>query len=314
MQSGADEIEAKIGSPQHCGSTGGEYFPFAFSDELPDEQSADDQLSLCYDGPVTEHDGDIVGAPTVTLKIKSGKPNGQLAVRLCDLRPDGTSALITLGYLNLTHRNSHEIPEPLVPGEVVEVNISLDQIAYHQPKGHRMRVAISTSHWPAIWPSPEQGEVTVLNGSIDVPMRAANVNKTDEWKFEEPEGAPAWRCEELRPASYERITRQDTETGFAHTIINADSGENRDLEHGLISGSWCKEQFSIHPDDPLSARCAAQWEQTGGREGAMWRTHVDAEMWSDKMHFHSRATLQTFLNDELFFERTYEDSIGRDLV
>jgi predicted acyl esterase len=35
----------------------------------------------------------------------------QLAVRLCDLRPDGTSALITMGVLNLTHRNSAEAPE-----------------------------------------------------------------------------------------------------------------------------------------------------------------------------------------------------------
>ena len=39
---------ATVSSPQDCGACAGEYFPFAFSDELPDEQSYDDARSCCF--------------------------------------------------------------------------------------------------------------------------------------------------------------------------------------------------------------------------------------------------------------------------
>jgi len=39
-----------------------------------------------------------------------------VVVRLCDLRPDGTSALITMGMLNLRHRSGHDVPVDVAPG------------------------------------------------------------------------------------------------------------------------------------------------------------------------------------------------------
>ena len=87
------------------------------------------------------------------------------------------------------------------------------------------------------------------------------------------------------------------------TTIAADNGANRDNNHGLESGSWFSEVFSIHPDDPLSATCSADWGQDGGREGARWRTHALAEMHCDEAFFHSSATLRTYVNGNLFFEK-----------
>lgn len=303
-----------VSSPSHCGIAGGEYFPFAFGDELPDEQSHDDALSACFDGVGTEKAIDIVGAPQVQFDVSSDKPNAQIAVRLLDLRPDGTSALITYGVLNLTHRKSHEHPAPLTPGEVYSVELFLDQIAYHLPKGHRLRLAISTAYWPLIWPSPESATVTIHSGTVEIPLRDGATRTEDEWKFEDPVGAPAWRVEALRPSSYSRVTTSDPETGFMTIEIDEDSGENRDLEHGLISGSWFKERFYIHPDDPLSAKATAEWEQTGGRVDQMWRTHVFAEMSSDKTHFHTTARIEAYREGELIFDNNFEDRVLRNLV
>jgi len=299
-----------IFSAQDCGAASGEYFPFAFSDELPDEQSYDDARSLCIDGALVDADKDIVGAPYIRLTVSSDKRHGQIAVRLCDVFPDGTSALITHGVFNLTHHASHEAPEPLVPGQTVDVGFALDQIAYRLPKGHSLRVAISTSYWPFIWPSPEVETITVHEGIIELPIRSM-LAECDECSFEEPVGAPAWRAEELRAASYKRTVSEDCDTRKTVVSIDVDAGEERDLEHGLISGSWLKERFSIHPDDPNSAHASAEWEQTGGREGYMWRTHVHAEMTSDPENYFSNATLKTFLNDELFFEKEFSGSVRR---
>ena len=116
----ASELSAKVFSPQDCGVMAGEYFPFAFSDELPDEQTPDDQKSACFISDANTGAFDMVGAPVVRFSFSSDKPNAQLAIRLCDLRPDGTSAFITYGVLNLTHLASHEAPEALVSGQVYQ--------------------------------------------------------------------------------------------------------------------------------------------------------------------------------------------------
>jgi len=304
-----------VSSPQHCGMGAGEYFPFSFADELPDEQSADNALSRCFEGDVNSADVEIVGSPKVSLTVSSDKPSAHISVRLTDQRPDGTSALITQGMLNLTHYDSHAHPKPLTPNQTYDVTFALDQIAYLLPKGHRLQVAVSTTNWPTLWPSPEVATVVIHKGTISVPQRdRALLNDADEYTFAEPVGAPHWRCENLRASGYERTNQTDKTSGIVTTRIFADSGENRDLEHGLISGSWLEEEFHIHPDDPLSARATAKWEQTGGREGAMWRTFVDAEMTSDQTHFHTRATLTAFKNGVLFFEKVYEDSVERRLV
>ncbi len=307
------EISTKVSSSQDCGVMAGEYFPFAFSDELPDEQSADDMKSVCFIGDASTEASDIVGAPVVKFSFSSDKPNAQLAIRLCDLRPDGTSAFITHGVLNLTHLASHESPEALVPGQIYQAEIVLDQIAYRLPAGHKLQIAISTSYWPTLWPSPEAVEVTIHQGEISVPRRKS-LAETDEWQFEKPVGAPAWRKESLRPDSYKRTTTTDSVSGVVTVSVDADSGENRDLEHGLISGSWFKEKFHIHPDDPCSAKATADWEQTGGREGQMWRTHATAEMSCDQTHFFTKATLKAYRNEELVFNKIYEDSVERKLV
>ncbi len=314
LQSAPEPCGLSVASPQHCGIMAGEFFPFAFADELPDEQSHDDALSLCFDGSAAEQPADIVGAPLIRMRVSADKPAALVAVRLLDLRPDGTSALITHGVMNLAHHASHAAPTALEPDAVYPVEFALDQIAYRLPAGHRLRVAISTAYWPTVWPSPDAASVTVHSGAIDIPLRSASQASGDEWSFEQPVGAPHWQAEARRPSSYTRATHTDPETGIVTIRIDEDSGENRDLDHGLISGSWFKERFHIHPDDPLSARLTSEWEQTGGREGNMWRTRAKAEMTGDGDHFYVTASLRAYVNDTLVFERDYKDRAARRLV
>jgi hypothetical protein len=305
------EINAKVSSPPDCGTQGGEYFPFAFSDELPGEQTPDDDNSACFDTDQYAQAIDIVGAAEIAFSVRSNKSQGQLAVRLCDVQPDGSVALITHGFINLCHHESHEFPAELVPGKVIQVTLKLDQCAYHLPAGHRVRVAVSNAYWPFIWPSPEQGELTLLAGKLALPVQPHS--QEAEWEFEEPEGAEPWNCEVLRPASYSRTT--DTQSdGVVVTTVLSDAGENRDLQHGLISGTKLQEQFFIDPGDLHSARCTSHWQQVGGRDGQMWRTEAQASMTSDQSRFHTKAHLRAYLNEELVFERHFDDSIDRDLV
>jgi len=319
--SGENSLESKPGttdtticSPQDCGASAGEYFPFAFSDELPDEQSYDDDRSACFTGVALESDIDIAGAPTITLSLVPDSTNAQIAVRLLDVRPDGQSALITYGVLNLTHIHSHQHPNALLPGHQIDFTFALDHIAYCIPVGHKLRIAISTAYWPTIWPSPTRTTLQLREGTLKLPVRKPSDTTADEVSFDPPEGATHWQPIERRPASYQRRTSTDSATGIVTTAVVSDFGENEDTDHGLISGEKMQEHWSIHPDDPLTAEVHTSWEQTGGRENAMWKTEVTSSMHSDDTTFYFEAELTATLNHVVYFNKSYKDEVQRDLV
>jgi len=301
-----------VASPQNCGLAGGEYFPFTFGPELPGDQRPDDALSLCFDQPALAETLDIVGAPELAVTLSSDRPQANIAVRLCDVHPDGASELICYGVLNLTHRNSHEFPEALIPGETVSARVVLDQIAYRIPAGHRLRVAISNAYWPMIWPSPEPARLELGSATLALPVRAPAVD--DEVAFPPPEAATPWQIETLRPAKSERRVEHDHRTGIVTLIVADDFGEVRDKEHGLVHGSAVHETWSIHPGEPTSARGEIEWLQTFSRDDWSVRTETRSAMWSDAKDFHVEARIDAYEGDRLAFEKKFRDAVPRDHV
>jgi putative CocE/NonD family hydrolase len=303
-------VSRLVASPQDCGLATGEYFPFNFGPELPGDQRPDDALSACFDRPPQVEPIDIVGAPRITLSFTSSRPQANICVRLCDVHPDGASELICYGLLNLTHRNSHEFPGALVPDAVTSATIVLDQIAYRVPAGHRLRVAVSTAYWPAIWPSPEPVAITLLSGALDLPVRPPAIS--DECSFAEPEAAEPWRIAELRPTASERRVERDLESGTVTVIVANDFGEVRDLDHGLVSGSRMSERWTIRPDDPLSAKGEIWWEQTLSRGDWSVRTDAVASMRSDGGSFSVSARLGAWEGETKVFARDYRSVLPRN--
>jgi uncharacterized protein len=306
-------LSAIVSSAQDTGLCAGEYFPFTYGPELPDEQSADDAQSLVFDGAPLEQTLDIVGAPMFKFSFECDQPNALIYIRLCDVFPDGRSALITYGMLNLTHFDSHETPQALEKGRVYEAQFALDQIAYSVPAGHKLRVAIATSSWPTLWPSPVKSTLLIHGASTAVPRREHVRDAADACFFEGPEGAKPWQAENIRKAVLTRETvRQDDGTSVL-TVMN-DFGADRDLEHDLVSGSSTIEKWSIHPDDPLSANAEISWVQENSRGDWSVRTQTHCAMWSDAAHFYVTASLKAFEGERLVFEREYEDKIERGLL
>ncbi len=288
----------------------GEYFPFGFGPgELPDDQRADDALSACFDSIATTENTDIVGAPRVTLRLASDQPRAQIAVRLNDLRPDGTSAMITMGTLNLRHRNGFEKAEPLVPGETYEVSLDLDQIAYRLPAGHRLRVAVSTSYWPFLWPEPAPTIVTISGGYLDLPVRPTATG--NETSFPEPVMAPALATKDHEPGEEYKRVETDMTTGETKLVIYGASPLTEDLTHGLITSNSVKEVWSIIKDNPASAKVEITWKRTYGRGDWQVQTSVVTSMWGDAENLHIVQRTDAWEGDRPVFHRTYQDSVPR---
>jgi len=306
----AGPFETTLASPQDCGMDGGEFCAIWLGPEMPGDQRRDDAFSACFDsGPMPQTD--IVGAPVLTLTLRSDRPQAQIAVRLNHLHPDGAATRITWGVLNLSHRDGHEHPKALVPGQTVTVRVPLDHIAYRLPAGHRLRVAVSSNYWPMIWPSPEQATLSLTGGALDLPVRKVAAT-ADEVTFPPAEGAPALRQREIRPGAHVRRTEIDQRTGTVSLIIEDDFGEYENLDHNGIAGSVARERWSIHPDDPLSARGEIHWTEVMERDGTRLRTEARCAMWSDRTHFHLTARLEAFENDRLVHQKDCDETIPRD--
>ena len=305
----AAPFELHVQSPQTCGAGAGEYFPFAFSEEFPGDQAQDDAMSACFDGSVSDEVTDLVGAPTVSLQVVPDGESGQIAVRLVDVAPDGSGTLISHGFLNLRHFQSHAAPKNLAPGETVNVDVTLDQCAYRLPIGHRLRVAISTAYWPFIWPAPTDAGVTLLGGTLTLPVRPTATG--DEISFPPPEASQAWRATQLRAPQFKR-TQTILDDGTQQLQILIDNGQMQDEQHGLATGSTCLEDWRIRADDPLSAEVRIDWEETLDRDDWKVRTRCHATLWSSSDMWHARGRITAFEGNQVVFEREFASDVPRD--
>ena len=127
---------------------------------LPLDQRPDHVYSLVYDWHV-EQEIEILGSPVLRASVRSSKPVAFLSAKLCEVLPDGSVAMVSRGLLNLTHRDSDTVPEPLVPGETYEVSIELDATSWVFEPGNQIRLALAGSDWPNAWPPPEASDLTI---------------------------------------------------------------------------------------------------------------------------------------------------------
>ena len=299
-------------SPQNTGQDGGEYCIIWLGPEFPGDQRRDDGASLTFDSEVLTQDSDIVGQPMLSLCFTSDKPVAQVAVRLNDVWPDGASSRITYHLFNLTHRNSHELPEALEPGKEYTVKIKLDDIAWRVAKGHRLRVSISTSYWPLMWPSPEAASLQVKLGKsfIDIPIRA-KVKGEKPPKFAEPEGAKPARVKDIARAHNQRIASQDQRTGVSRLEIVDDFGRQKILGHNMEIWAAGREYYSIHPDDPLSACQETHWSEERSRGSWHTRTETYGKLTASKSHYHVEGRLEAYEGKKLVFKREWKEKIPR---
>ena len=86
-------------------------------------------------------------------------------VKLIDVSPDDSNALVARGVLNVTHRDSHSCPKEIVPGEIYELDISLEPCSYIFGEGHSIRISIASADFPILWPMPKAARNTIYFNS-----------------------------------------------------------------------------------------------------------------------------------------------------
>jgi putative CocE/NonD family hydrolase len=279
----------------------------------------DESLGPTYTSEPLEDALEILGVPEVVLHLAVSATVATAVVRLADVAPDGTSAQVSAGILNLTHRRSHASPEALEPGRVEEIRVSLRSAGYRFLPGHRIRVSVASAAWPVIWPSPEAAEfelrhgpdhpsrvilpvVPPAGGRGDVPVPAFKTGPAEllESGAEGAADPPLWQIEE------------DVIDGTVTVTIH-DGGEAL-LDDGRRLYSAETLRLTACDDDPAHASLAAdvvyRWHELA------FDTEIRARsrQTSDAAAFDLRVELEVHVDGEALFRRAWREQIERDLV
>jgi len=131
---------------------------------LPGDQRRDEALSLTYTSPPLSQPLTIAGAPVARLTVSADTPVALFVVKIADVAPDGSSALVTRGLLNGTRRNGMSSPEPMESHRVYKLEIEFDSTVWRFEAGHRIRLAVSGSDFPNSWPTPMHTVLSLYAG------------------------------------------------------------------------------------------------------------------------------------------------------
>jgi putative CocE/NonD family hydrolase len=264
------------------GQFGGDWGGYALPFELPPNQRYDDALSLSFDSAPLDAPLEILGGPSLRLQVCSDRPVAMIAARLNDMRPDESISKVTMGLLNLTHRSSHEYPEPLEEGKWYDVELRLADIGYRFPAGHRLRLALSPSYWPLAWPSPDPVQLRIRGESyLTLPERKPATDRAAS--FLPPEAAPGPEIVTLRPApEFERRVVFDlAKNTIKRRVIGGTGaygaeGLNLISDIGLAMEYRIEREQSIELSDPNSA--ITEFKQRIAFQRAAWSVAVETRV------------------------------------
>lgn len=271
----------------------------------PTDQRYDNAGSLTWDLP-----GDglhLYGHPVLRLRVRADQPVASVSAKLCDVFPDGTSALITRGLLNLTHRNGYDAdPVPLTPGEWVDIELEIEATAWSLDDGHVLRLAVAGGDWPNVCapPEPVTLEIDREASRLTIPVLP------DLDDLDEPDLAY------VTPAE---LSNGDGITWTVERDVLARTTSCR-TAHGSswtsAKGFPCREEYTGRVE--LDTRTFTQRANAYARfeaEFPQGRTATQSTLTVllDATHLHLDVHVEAFEADQLFAEKRWQKTILRDL-
>ena len=144
----ADDVTITMASGAWCGH--------GLSWSMPGDQGADDEGAACFDTSPLERPLVLLGRAHVHLAVGC-RPPAQIIARLCAVGPDGASRLIARGIRRIVSSST-------------DVVVPLDAAGVTVPAGHRLRLAMTSSYWPFVWPESCASAVQIESGTLVLPI------------------------------------------------------------------------------------------------------------------------------------------------
>lgn len=116
----------------------------------PDDYAAVERRDdvLVYTSVALDRDIEVTGPISAVLFAETTGKDVDFAVKLLDVWPSGFAQRITDGLVRARFRHGMDRPEPVTPGEIMELNIDLWYTSLVFKKGHQIRLEIASHAFP----------------------------------------------------------------------------------------------------------------------------------------------------------------------
>lgn len=286
--------------------------------ELLPDMSAIDADALVFDSvPFTSHIP-ILGEAKVSLLAASDASDGYWIVRLEDVHPDGSVALITGGAINGQMRKSRRQPDPLQPDTFYELSIPLRMTSWTFQPGHKLRLAISNAAFPMFWPSaklrssqlkidtPETRlQLPVWNSNDQSPLSLAAGESSNYLPGDEITMAPV----SGNPRVQEVVNNEDGSVSFVRS-----SGLAYKLP-ALTLQTTRSTTHTVNDDNPAQSQFQGWAEYQLVRDeisAATVRYRTEISLTSDETHFHLDVSRILWSDDNELRRKNWQESIPRN--
>jgi uncharacterized protein len=145
-----DDPVPSLGGNNCCGTP----TPAGPRDQRPIEGRQD---ILIYTSEPLQEELEVTGPVKVVLYASSNAVDTDFVAKLVDVLPDGTALNMAEGIVRARYRDSLAQPSLMKPGEVYRFEIDLVGTSVAFQRGHRMRVHVTSSHFPQFDRHPNTG-------------------------------------------------------------------------------------------------------------------------------------------------------------
>ncbi len=310
--------ELTVQSPLSLGEFGGKWCSYNAPPDMPYDQREEDGGAMLFDSDPLPERLELLGAPVVELSLSADQPVAMVAVRLADVAPDDSATRVSYGILNLNHQAGADNPQPLEPGEKFTARVQLNGLAQSFPAGHRLRVSVSSSYWPVVWPSPNEVRLTVdpNESALILPVRPMSLEDDADLtpSFGEPEGSPPIETIQVEPGEQDWTVSRNLVDMTGKLEVLKDLGVVRFDDIDLNVTRYALERYSFADRQVNSVRGETEWVMGFERDDWQVETRTKTVLTSTVDDFHVYAELDAYEGETRIAAKTWDVTIPRDFV
>ncbi|AUY52325.1 CocE/NonD family hydrolase [Streptomyces sp. CB01881] len=302
----SDDRHVQVRSPQHTGLNAGAYVPAGRPADQPPDQREEDGRSVCFDSQPLPEPLELLGTPSLRLRLRPSPAPGLVVARLCDVAPDGTSVLLTRGAL---------VTSPSEPDATVELAAAGTTV----PPGHRLRLALSSAYWPWLWPDPDPAGFGLdpSHSTLTLPVRhLAADSGAAPVTFASPTlpFPPPVHTTEPLTARPERLTIHDIARHEWRTELSPAADGTRTHPDGLVRDEHTVTAYRILTATPTSAQARTDRTVRLERPAIGWDITLQTrtELRCTPTHFLAHTRLTALEAGDVVFTRDWQQQIPRE--
>ena len=194
-----------------------------------------------------------------------------------------------------------------------QVEPPLKHVAQTLREGHRLRLALSNTYFPLVWPAPEAAELVLdlTRCILTLPERRGPDGELRD--FDQPVGAPALEVETQTPARFDWHIARNGQGGGCVTITD-DDGTHRIVGNDLTVTARGEETYSFDTPDDFAPKARVTWTHAMARGDWRVRSETETNFTSTREAFEIRARLRAWEGDMLAHEEEWHETIPRNLA